>query len=207
MASLATSALFIWRGLNRDSNRAFRDARNSLDSSAGDGAEGAQRGVEPDGALPPGIVDVETELRASIAANQAAATQASVTLRFALQSDLQLRINRASLRQLVGDAITQAIDATPGGEVLLTCARYASGILISISDDGVPTDKAIRASRLRHVAEACALLGGSVDIESLAEGVTVILRLPMPMPGATAPDPHTADEHNPPASAPLRMVS
>ncbi len=74
-----------------------------------------------------------------------------------------------------------AINAAPGGEVLVTAATLGSQLHIRITDDSPETDQPGREIALRQTGALIALQGGSIVVEvRTGRGTTVTIRLPVP---------------------------
>jgi signal transduction histidine kinase len=74
-----------------------------------------------------------------------------------------------------------AINAAPGGEVLVTAATLGSQLQIRITDDSPETDQLGREITLRQTGALIALQGGSIAVEAQkGRGTTVAIRLPVP---------------------------
>jgi hypothetical protein len=127
------------------------------------------------------VLDVATELRAVLAAQETAASHNQVRFDLAMQPDLAIHVDPAVFRQALTDAVTSAIANAPGGRVLLSAFRLGASAHIGITDDGQSGDFA--RDGLRPSAELLALHGGGVDIDPRpGEGLTVVLRLPLASP-------------------------
>ncbi len=170
------------------------DPSGDADPGAGPGATGAQ------------WLDLAPELGRALRRAAPTAGRLRVVLASAVQSGLALPTDRRALRAALDGVLEQAMDAAPGGKVLLTARREGWVIEVAVLDDGAGVDPEARRGALRPAESALALQGGSLEIAAVAgEGTTVRLRLPAPgagRPQAAAPGPATPAATSPaPASA------
>jgi glucose-6-phosphate-specific signal transduction histidine kinase len=101
-----------------------------------------------------------------------------VRIEVAADTGLLVRTRAATLADLVSDLLNVGLHAVPGGRLLFTAYRHAGRIDITLSDDGMATDAALRLSQVRDLEQRVALLGGSLAVVTLARhGTTMTLRL------------------------------
>ncbi len=124
-----------------------------------------------------GDLDLATEIRRLLAELQPK-PNAGTRIGLALQAGLSVGADKAAVRRILREAVAGTLRAEPGGEWLITLRRTPNAVVVAIcTDDGthLPPD-------LRQAAQACALLGGSMAVESWAgHGHTVTLRFPPPV--------------------------
>jgi signal transduction histidine kinase len=86
---------------------------------------------------------------------------------------------RSALREIM----LTAINAAPGGQVLVTAATYNRRLRICVTDDGPGTDQYDRETSVRGIEALVALPGGSIAVEARPGlGTSVTIRLPIPLP-------------------------
>lgn len=115
------------------------------------------------------------------------AARLGVRLEMAVQPNLWLHINHASLQAVLVELIGHAARQTPNGRVLTTGARLGGRVQISVMDDGIAVPEPVQQAALRAVMEVIALQGGTLEIEAVPdEGSVLTVRLP-PAPDTVAP--------------------
>lgn len=86
--------------------------------------------------LPPGVAEVEAEIRAALAAHAGAARESHIDLQVACTPRLCAQADPASLRICLRELVAAAIARAATG-VLVTSTEHAGAIEITILDDGV----------------------------------------------------------------------
>jgi hypothetical protein len=126
-----------------------------------------------------GVLDVAAETAAVLRRFDSLAAMRFVALEIAVQPDLAVRADPRVLRDILGELLGQAIDQPSCERVLLGAVRIGGHVHISVSDDSVQADRALRASQLRSAERLAALQGATLDVDVRAgQGTTVLLRLP-----------------------------
>jgi hypothetical protein len=130
-----------------------------------------------------GVLDVAAETMAVMRRFESLAAQRFVTLELAVQPELAVRTDPHALREILGDFVAHATESA-SERVLLGAARIGGRVHITVSDDGVHADRALRESQLRAAEGLAALQGATMEVDAWAgQGTTVVLRLPA---GATS---------------------
>jgi hypothetical protein len=125
------------------------------------------------------VLDIAVEATKLMLQLESVAAQTCVALEVAVEQGLAVRANSRVLREILTDLVTDAIGQTPCGRVLLAAAHVGGRLQITVSDDGMKADRALRAIRLRSAQQLAALQGATMDIQARpGEGTTVVLRLP-----------------------------
>ncbi len=126
-------------------------------------------------------LDLEPIVRAATDALRDEADARSVHVQLAVDPGLKARVDRNSLEVALQSAALTAIQAAPGGEVLITGTTFGGQVHVRITDDGKETDQRTRESLARDVEELIALQGGSVCVETRpGRATTVTIRLSLP---------------------------
>jgi len=134
-----------------------------------------------------GVLDVAAETMAVMRRFEGLAAQRFVTLELAVQPELAVRTDPHAFREILGDLVARAIEQSACERVLLGAARIGGRVQISVSDDGVHADRALRQSQLRAAESLAALQGATMEVDArTGQGTTVVLRLPA---GATSRQP------------------
>ncbi len=125
-----------------------------------------------------GLLDVDVQATAVLGTLAMLAARRGVKLEKAVETGLQLRMEPARFREMLGALLTHAIHTVAAGRVLLGAMRHADRIQIAIIDtDGRETAEQQEAV-LREAAGWAALAGGTLDIEVRpGEGTTLLLSL------------------------------
>lgn len=129
-------------------------------------------------------VDLEAVLREAVALLESPARSLWVRIELALGTmvPMTVPVNPGVLRTALRDTMLTAINAAPGGQLLITTATLGSRLHIRVTDDGPGTDEQDRASSLRRTEASIVLQGGSVAVEARqGRGTSVTIRLPMPV--------------------------
>jgi signal transduction histidine kinase len=126
-------------------------------------------------------LDLEPIVRATAHALRDKASARSVRVQLAVDPGLKARVDRNSLQEALRTVVLTAVQATPGGQVLITGMSVGGQLHIRITDDGKNTDQRTRESLARDAEELIALQGGSVCVEARpGRATTVTIRLPLP---------------------------
>lgn len=105
----------------------------------------------------------------------------SVRLELAIDPGLKARVDPSALKTVLRDTVRTAIQATPGGQVLISGMMLGGQLHIRITDDGKDTDQRTRESQARDSEALIALHGGSIRVEVRpGRATTVAIRLPLP---------------------------
>jgi len=128
-----------------------------------------------------GLLDVDAEARAALAGLVSRAARQHVQLELANEPGLLVHMSPRSLHEVLDNLLVHAIDAAPGGHVLLGGMRHGGRVQIAVIDDGAGVDAMVQRAELRQNEEIVALLGGTLEIDSRpGEGTAVLVRLPEP---------------------------
>lgn len=131
------------------------------------------------GPLVTGLLDIASAATAVLRQFESVAAQRLVALEVAVQPGLAVHADPRALQEILGDLVRDAIEQSLCGRVLLGAAHVDGRVRISVSDDGVHVDRALRAGRLRPAERLAALQGATMDIDARAgQGTTVVLWLP-----------------------------
>ncbi len=104
-----------------------------------------------------------------------------VRLNLAVDPEIRVHTHTSVLAAILRDTLLAAIQATPGGHVLVTAQILGGQPNMSISDDGTGSDQRLRESLVRDAGALLALRGGSVAVHATpGRGTTVVVRLPTP---------------------------
>ncbi len=148
-------------------------------------AQSAPQAVQPGRVLSESAstLNVQLEARAILAGLTELAARRQVRLEIAVHPDLTVHIASHSFHEMLDMLLIHAMDATPGGHVILGGMRHAGRVLIAVIDDGKGVHSDVQRAELRDVEQVVALLGGRMEIDSRPnEGTTILLRLPDPPP-------------------------
>jgi hypothetical protein len=127
------------------------------------------------------FVDLEIALCEAALAVEAAARARWVRIELALGASMTVPVDPRTLRTALLDTMLSAINAAPGGQVLVTATTLGSQLHIRITDDSPETDQPGREIALRQTESLIALQGGSIVVEvRTGRGTTVTIRLPVP---------------------------
>jgi signal transduction histidine kinase len=130
-----------------------------------------------------GFVDLKSALQSAAAALSAQARARSVRVELAVRAGTSVRVDPGILAMALQDTMTTAIQATPGGKVLVTAAILGDQLHIRIADDGVAAGPRIREVALLGVAALIAQQGGSIGVEVRhGRGTTIALALRLSLP-------------------------
>jgi hypothetical protein len=125
-------------------------------------------------------LDLEPIVRAVAHSLRDEAGARSVRVQLAVDPALRARVDRCSLEEALRTAVLTAIQAAPGGQVLITVMTVGGQLHIRITDDGKNNDQRTREGRARDAEELIALQGGSVCVEARpGRATTVTIRLPL----------------------------
>src|SRR5258708_6191587 len=72
-----------------------------------------------------------------------------VQLELAISPGIKMRMSTVALRNALRKTVRNAIDATPGGDVLITAMTIGGQLHINVTDDGANADQAARESQAR----------------------------------------------------------
>jgi hypothetical protein len=126
-------------------------------------------------------VDLDAALREALVAVAPVARSRWVRMELAVGAAMIVPVDPGALRMAVRDSLLSAIDATPGGQVLITAATPGRQLHIRIIDDGPGIDQQAREISMRRTKALIALQGGSIAIEARSgRGTAVTIRLAMP---------------------------
>jgi len=126
-------------------------------------------------------LDVVAAVKAAAEAAHSVARANFVLVELAVRPGTIVRTDPNVLQVALRAAIRTAIQATPGGQVLVTATPLGCQLLIRIVDDGVNTDQRSREVLLREAETLVALQGGSIAVETRrGHGTSVSVRLPLP---------------------------
>jgi hypothetical protein len=140
-------------------------------------------------------LDLEPEVRAAAAAMATLARARGATVDLSVSPGSAVHMDRAALHTVLHAMLLVAIDATPGGQVLITAARLGAQMHIRVIDDGARADRASRERQMRDAGALIALQGGSIAVEARAgRGTTMTVCLPMPAGALWEPAWETDDE-------------
>jgi hypothetical protein len=139
-------------------------------------------GVDPvDDGLVAASVDLEAALRDAVLVVEAVARSRWVRMELAVGPAIPVPMDPSTLRMALRDIMLTAINAAPGGQVLVAAATLGRELHIRITDDGSGADQQVRETSMRQTEALVALQGGSLAIEAQpSRGTTVTIRLPMP---------------------------
>lgn len=139
------------------------------------------------GPLAAGLLDVASTATAVLQQFESLAAQRFVALEVAVQPGLVVHADPRALHEILGDLVRDAIEQSLCERVLLGAAHVDGRVQITVSDDGVHADRALRAGRLRPAEQLAALHGATMDIDAReGQGTTVVLWLPAPAINRTA---------------------
>jgi signal transduction histidine kinase len=126
-----------------------------------------------------GVLDVAAETTAVMRRFESLAAHRFVALELAVQPELAVCTDPHALREILGDLVVHAIEQSGCERVLLGAARIGGRVQITVLDDGVHADRALRQSQLRTAQRLAALQGATIEVDARAgQGTTVVLRLP-----------------------------
>ena len=126
-------------------------------------------------------LEVEAAVKAALEASHSMARATFVHVESAVLPGTIVRVDPNVLRAALRAAIQTAIQATPGGQILVTGTPLGGQLLIRIVDDGVNTDQRSREGLLREAEAMVTLQGGSISVEARrGHGTSVSMRLPLP---------------------------
>jgi len=143
----------------------------------------------PDDATAP--VDLEVAVRAAIASVAAMARLRQVRIELAMGTTATrtIPVSPGVLRTALHDIMLTAIDAAPGGRMLVTAGTCGDQVHIRITDDGRTPDRQGRETSTWQTGVAIAAQGGSVAVEARpGEGTTVTIELPTKVSAERADD-------------------
>lgn len=150
--------------------------------SRGDGVASGPVPPAEDAPLLPFVsreLDVEREFGAATNALRDLAAEHMVEFQAALQPGLKIWSDPYALRQILIEALTQAVHRAAGGGVLLSAHWHGGRVHITITDDGPPGDPMRLRAALRRVEECVALQGGTLEVYcSATRGNVLTVRLP-----------------------------
>jgi signal transduction histidine kinase len=127
------------------------------------------------------FVDLVAAIHEAVLAAESVANLRWVRIELALEASMAVLVDPGVLRTALLDTILSAINAAPGGEVLITAATLGSQLHIRITDDSPETDQFRREMTLRQTRALIALQGGSIAVEAQkGRGTTIAMRLPFP---------------------------
>jgi signal transduction histidine kinase len=127
-------------------------------------------------------VDLDAALREAAAAVEPVACSRGVRMELAVGAAMIVPVHASVLRMALRNTMLAAIDAAPGGQVLITAASLGRQLYIGIIDDGRGIDQQAREISMRQTETLIALQGGSIAIEARpGRGTVVTIRLPMPV--------------------------
>ena len=125
-------------------------------------------------------VDLEVALREALAAADPVARSLWVRMNLAVDATKTVPIDPGALRIALRDIMLTAINAAPGGQVLVTAVTLGRQLHIRITDDGPGADQRLREASMCQTEAIIALQGGSIAIEARpGRGTSVAIRLPM----------------------------
>jgi signal transduction histidine kinase len=128
-----------------------------------------------------GAVDLDAALREVAAELDPAACLRWVRVQLAVGAAMIVPVDPSVLRMALRNIMLGAINAAPGGQVLITAAILGRQLHIGIIDDGPGIDQQAREISMRQTEALIALQGGSIAIEARpGRGTAVTIRLPMP---------------------------
>jgi signal transduction histidine kinase len=138
--------------------------------------------------------DLDAAVREAAAMVDSVACSRWVRLQLSVGAPMTVPVDPSTLRIALRDTLLGAINAAPGGQVLITAANLGRQLHIRIIDDGPGIDQLAREISMRQTETLIALQGGSIAIEARrGRGTVVTIRLPMPV----SPEPE--------ASRPLQL--
>jgi signal transduction histidine kinase len=127
------------------------------------------------------LLDLELAVRAVARTSREPARALSVRIDLAIDPGLKAWVDPNSLQSALRSTVLAAIQATPGGQVLITGMPLGRQAHIRITDDGKNADQGTRESQARQAEELIALHGGSLRVEvTPSRATTVTIRLPLP---------------------------
>ncbi len=133
--------------------------------------------------------DAAEAIRTAIARLRPVILDQRIRIEVAAETGLLVRARAATLADLVSELLALGIQAVPGGRFLLTASHHAGRIDITLSDDGQADDAALRRGQCRNLEQRMALLGGSLEVATMArQGTSMTLRLAGALPGAASPE-------------------
>jgi signal transduction histidine kinase len=193
-ACAAASGVFLVAGRRSRHVPGFSSARAGSglsDDPLWDGGETNRSELRPQ-------ADAGAALRLAVKRLAPVMANRSVQADIAASFGLMVRMRGAALADLLEEMLTAAIHAAPLSHILLTAARHAGSIAISVTDDIPHADPEVRKARVRSLKERVVLGGGSLNVEVRPEeGTTVTLwlrstdeearRVPEPEFSATLP--------------------
>jgi signal transduction histidine kinase len=156
--------------------------RRQRNATAGESVE-----LIPDDATAP--VDLEVAVRAAIASVAAMARLRQVRIELAVGTTATIPVSPGVLRTALHDIMLTAIDAAPGGRMLVTAGTCGDQVHIRITDDSRTADRQGRETSTWQTGVAIAAQGGSVAVEARpGEGTTVTIELPTEVSAERADD-------------------
>ena len=137
-------------------------------------------GTPAEPALAPRSADLEVALREALVAADPVARSLWVRMELAVDAAMTVPVDPDALRIAVRDILLAAINATPGGQVLVTAVTLGRQLHIRITDDGPGADQRHREASMRQAETMIALQGGSIAVEAQpGRGTSVVIRLPV----------------------------
>jgi signal transduction histidine kinase len=128
----------------------------------------------------PPSVDLEVAIREALIAADPVARSLWVRMDLAVDAAMTVPVDPGALRIALRDILLAAINATPGGQVLVTAVTLGRQLRIRITDDGPGADQRLREASMRQTEAMIALQGGSIAIEARpGRGTSVVIRLPV----------------------------
>jgi hypothetical protein len=127
------------------------------------------------------VLHLEAEVRAVADTLAEEARVQYVRVQLAVFPGSKVHMDWNALWRSLRATMRTAIQAAPGGNVLVTGKQVGNEMHIVVMDDGTFTDQLSRGSLAREAQTLIALQGGSVIVEARrGHGTTVTIRLPLP---------------------------
>jgi hypothetical protein len=126
-------------------------------------------------------LELDAEVRAVAEWLAEEAADRYVSLQFAVNPGSRVHADWNALWMMLRSTMRTAIQATPGGHVLVTARPVGMEMYILVMDDGANASQSARESLAREASTLVALQGGSLAVEARrGRGTTITLRLPLP---------------------------
>jgi signal transduction histidine kinase len=126
-----------------------------------------------------GSLDVAEEARSVLRQLEGQAAKCFVELEMAVQPGLTVRADPGAFRSVLFYLLDSAIGAAPCGRILLGGQQIGNSVQISVTDDGLAADGALRHRSLRDAERLTALQGATIRVDARpSQGTTVYLSLP-----------------------------
>lgn len=153
--------------------------------------------LAPSPEVPTGLTDAAAELQGLLPSFAPLVAHQLVDMDVAIQPTLLTGVDAKVIRNVFSAVLSDTLHRAAYGRVLLSAMRLEPWIHIALTDD-VTDGYEGREAHLRDLAEALALQGGSLAIETRREGATVTIRLPSATPAIPVAPPVVQPVHHQP---------